>query len=83
MQFTKSRVPQQGDRKSSEFTLAPLVVSATLLPRFARRLRILAAQEQRTPDAVAARLLACAVVPDAMERRRLAKLDLRDAGVRP
>jgi hypothetical protein len=66
----------------SEFDLAPLVVRATLLPRFARRLRVLAAQEGRTTDAVAARLLACALVPDPVERKRLAKFDLRDAGVK-
>jgi hypothetical protein len=67
---------------SSEFDLAPLVVEVTILPRFARRLRILAAQEGRTADAVAARLIACAVIPDPSERRRLARLDLRDAGVK-
>jgi hypothetical protein len=66
---------------SSEFDLAPLVVEVTILPRFARRLRIMAAQEGRTVDAVAARLLACALMPDPIERRRVVKFDLRDAGV--
>ena len=65
----------------SEFDLAPLVVEVTILPRFARRLQILAAQEGRTVDAVAARLLACALIPDPEERRRLVELDLRDARV--
>lgn len=83
MQFTKSRVPQQGDRKSSEFDLAPLVVDVTLLPRFARRLKIVATQENHTPEATAARLLAFALVPNPAERRRMVRLDLRDAGVQP
>jgi hypothetical protein len=65
---------------SSEFDLAPMVVEVTILPRFARRVRILAAQEGRTASAVAARLIACAVIPDPKERRRLVELDLRDAG---
>ncbi|MCH8084135.1 MAG: hypothetical protein IH885_07850 [Myxococcales bacterium] len=61
--------------------LESLVVGVTLLPRFARRLRILAIQEGRTPEAVAARLLAHALVTDRLERRRMVRADLRDAGV--
>jgi hypothetical protein len=58
-----------------------MVVEVMILPRFARRLQILAAQEGRTVDAVAARLLARALVSDPRERRRLVEFDLRDAGV--
>ena len=61
--------------------LEPLVVGVTLLPRFARRLRILSTQEGRTPEAVAARLLAHALVTDRFERRRMIRADLRDAGI--
>ena len=61
--------------------LAPLQLKVTILPRFARRLRCLAVEQERDPEALAARLLAEAIIPDPAERRRLVERDLADAGI--
>ena len=61
--------------------LEPLRLHVVLPPRLARRLRILANQEHREPEALAARLLARTLVPDRFERRRMVRADLRDAGI--
>ena len=61
--------------------LDALRLNVVLPPRIARRLRILANQEHREPEALAARLLARTLVPDRFERRRMVRADLRDAGI--
>jgi hypothetical protein len=73
--------PKALENTHAALDLEPLVVGVTLLPRFARRLRLIAIQKGRTPEAVAAHLLAHALVSNRFERRRLVRLDLRDAGV--
>ena len=75
--------PETRESTRAELGLSPLPLRFALPPRLARRLRIRATQENRTPEATAARLLASALVPDRFERRRMVKADLRDAGVQP
>ena len=66
----------------NEFDLAPNTITVTLPPRFARRLRCVAAGSGITAERAAFGLLTRALVPDARDRRRLVERDLTDAGVR-
>jgi len=60
--------------------LRPLRLEIVLGPRFARRLRIKAQEAGRSPQGIAAILLAAALVPDAANRARLIHRELREAG---
>ncbi len=73
--------PEACDNTRAALRLDPLHWNLDLPPRLTRWLRIIAAKQGRAPEAVAARLLARALVPDHFERRRLVRADLRDAGV--
>ena len=66
----------------SEFDLAPITTTVTLPPRFARRLRCVAADSGITAERAAFGFLTRALVPDARDRRRLVERDLDDAAVR-
>jgi len=59
--------------------LKPIDLELTLGPRFARRLRCKAKDAGRSPQAMAAILLANALVPDAIDRARLIQRELREA----
>jgi len=61
---------------SASLALEPFRERVVLPPRLARRLRLRAQERGRSAAAEASLLLACALVPDPGERRRLVRIDL-------
>ncbi len=60
--------------------LEPIRLEFVLGPRFARRLRARAKDAGRSPQGIAAILLATALVPDATDRARLIRRECCEAG---
>ena len=64
---------------SASLALEPFHERVTLPPRIARRLRLRAFDNGRTPTVEASLILSAVLVPELSQRKRLARLDLTEA----